>query len=59
MDPLVAMLLATYAQVAGLTRAEASKMFPLIQGKNLPHTVDEAWQQLEEVTIEIRKQRFQ
>jgi hypothetical protein len=53
------MLLATYAQVAGLTRAEASKMFPLIQGKNLPHTVDEAWQQLEDITIEIRKQRFQ
>ena len=59
MDALVAMMLATYAQVAGLSRTEASQLFPILQGKDLPHSVDEAWQQLEEATILIRKRRFQ
>jgi len=53
------MLFATYAQVAGLTRTEATQLFSLLQGKDLPHTVDAAWQQLEDATIEIRKRRFQ
>jgi hypothetical protein len=57
-DALVCMLLATYAQVAGLTRSEASELFPLLQGKAVPHSVEDAWAQLEEVTIEIRKRRF-
>ena len=52
-------MLATYAQVAGLSRTEASQLFPILQGKDLPHSVDEAWQQLEEATILIRKRRFQ
>ena len=59
MDALVAMMLATYAQVAGLTRVEASELFPILAGKDLPHTVDAAWQQLEEAAIEIRKRRHQ
>lgn len=59
MDAIVSMLFATYAQVAGLTRTEATQLFSLLQGKDLPHTVDAAWQQLEDATIEIRKRRFQ
>jgi hypothetical protein len=53
------MMLATYAQVAGLSRTEANQLFPILQGKDLPHSVDAAWQQLEEATILIRKRRFQ
>lgn len=51
------MIIATYAKAAGLSRDEASRLWSLLISKEVPNTVDGAWQQLDEATQHIRQGR--
>jgi hypothetical protein len=56
---ILALVLATYAKAAGLSRAEATDLGDILGNSALPWSVDMAWLQLEEATLAIRRRRDQ
>jgi hypothetical protein len=55
---LLSLVLATWSRTAGLTREEASELLGRLLFQDLPTTVDQAWSQLDQVTMDIRRERY-
>jgi len=54
---ILCLVLACWARTAGLTRGEASDLASILLTQALPMDVDQAWHQLDQATMEIRRSR--
>lgn len=56
---ILCLVLACWARTVGLTRGEATDLANLLLTQPLPLDVDRAWTQLDQATMEIRRNRYQ
>jgi len=54
---LLFMIIATYAKAAGLSREEASNLWSSLQARDVPESVDQAYEQLDHALQTIRRLR--
>jgi hypothetical protein len=57
LSSILCLTLACWARAAGLSREEASQLYTEVTTRELPHTVDQAWAELDQATMAIRRRR--